>query len=284
MPSPFPGMDPYLESPEFWPGFHHWLASEIGRELNRRLPAPYYANLEMRPELGIIAEPDGNGDAPRGAGKRIIPDVMVLKHHRESGGVAVADPPRRLASHNIEFGTLGDEPARHYTVEIKDARLGHKLVTLIEILSPSNKHPGPDRDTYAEKQRTILHSDVSLIEIDLLRTGRRVYPTPALEELVGRLAPPPDYLVMVSTAWKRVAPTWGYRGYPSSLREPLPCIAVPLRQGVEDVLLDLQLTFDRAYDGGPYRRAVDYGKPPGVPLSPEDAVWAEGLLRERPAP
>jgi hypothetical protein len=279
-------MDPYLEDPQFWPDLHHALAITLRDELNRCLPEPYYARTEMRPELGVVMETDGNGDAPRGATKRIIPDVMVLKHHREGGGVAVAEPARRLISHYVEFGVpgLGDEPVRHYYVEIKDARWGHKLVTLIEILSPSNKLPGPDRDLYAEKQRAILHSDVSLIEIDLLRTGRRVYPSPALEEEVGRLDPPPTYLVMVSPAWRRMAPMWGYRGYPFTLREPLPCIAVPLRQGVEDVLLDLQIAFDRAYDGGPYRRAVDYGKPPGVPLAPGAAAWAERLLRERRAP
>ena len=53
MPSPFPGMDPYLEAPSIWPDFHHKLAAELSTELNGSLPSPYYARLEMRQELGI---------------------------------------------------------------------------------------------------------------------------------------------------------------------------------------------------------------------------------------
>jgi hypothetical protein len=29
MPSPFPGMDPYLEAPELWPDVHHRLISDF---------------------------------------------------------------------------------------------------------------------------------------------------------------------------------------------------------------------------------------------------------------
>ena len=56
MPSPFPGMDPYLEAPHIWPDLHDALAAEIRNDLNQTLPTPYYARLEMRPELGIIEE------------------------------------------------------------------------------------------------------------------------------------------------------------------------------------------------------------------------------------
>nr|WP_315787427.1 DUF4058 family protein [Fischerella sp. JS2] len=30
MPSPFPGMNPYLEHPELFPGLHHWLIMPHG--------------------------------------------------------------------------------------------------------------------------------------------------------------------------------------------------------------------------------------------------------------
>ena len=56
MASPFPGMDPYLEAPDIWPDLQSALAAEIRNELNQTLPAPYYARLEKRPELGIIDE------------------------------------------------------------------------------------------------------------------------------------------------------------------------------------------------------------------------------------
>ena len=125
--------------------------------------------------------------------------------------------------------TLPDEPARHYTVEIRDPAQGHKLITLIEILSPSNKRPGPDRTAYISKQREVLDSDANLVEIDLLRSGRRPLPTSLLEMGVAQLSPRPDYLVLVSPAWRRSGPMLGYIAYPFSLREWLPCIGVPLK-------------------------------------------------------
>jgi hypothetical protein len=41
MPSPFPGLDPYLESAGPFPGLHNALATEIARVLNRTLPRGY---------------------------------------------------------------------------------------------------------------------------------------------------------------------------------------------------------------------------------------------------
>lgn len=284
MPSPFPGMDPYLEAPDLFPDFHHRLATELSSVLNESLPRPYYAQLEMRPELGILADGEGDGDRRR----RIIPDVLVLKHREpgpsgEGGGVAVAEPITRAETAAVEFGSLPDEPARHYTVEIRDATRGHELITLIEILSPTNKRPGPDRDTYVAKQREILGSRTNLVEIDLLRSGRRVLPTPELEAGLARIVPTPDYLVLVSRSWMRSEPMWGYRVDPATLRDWLPCLTVPLRADDEPRAprLDLQAVFRRAYDGGPYRRgAVDYARPPDPPLAPDDSTWADALLRD----
>ena len=42
MPSPFPGVDPYIESPALWSDFHNNLASEIQAQLNRRIQPRYY--------------------------------------------------------------------------------------------------------------------------------------------------------------------------------------------------------------------------------------------------
>src|SRR5919197_4772217 len=71
MPSPFPGMDPYLEAPDIWPDLHEALAGEMRAELNLRLPQPYYARLEVRPEVGIVDDV--------GTSRRIVPDVAVIR-------------------------------------------------------------------------------------------------------------------------------------------------------------------------------------------------------------
>ncbi len=273
MPSPFPGMDPYLESPAIWPDFQHSFAVGLSTDLNHTLPSPYYARLGMRPELGIV-----DADRP---GPRIVPDVAVavdLRHHAE-GGVAVMERARAGLSPSIEL-SVQTGIQRHHFVEIRDPSQGHKLITLIEILSPANKRKGPDRDAYEAKQREILNSEVSLIEIDLLRRGDRVYAYPDLKAMIERFQPTPTYLVLVNRSWRRGMDRLDDQVFPVGLREWLPYIPIPLKEEETEIPLDLQFVFQRVYEGGPYRRgAVDYFRPPDPPLPDSDAEWASELLR-----
>ncbi len=279
MPSPFPGMDPYLEAPDIWPDFHDALASEIRAELNQVLPAPYYARREMWTEVGIIDE--------EGLKRRIIPDISVVRPVHQIGPsqegtrAAVLERPRRDLSQALEI-TLKDEPVQHPFVEIRDSSQGHKLITLIEILSPSNKRRGPDREAYRAKQAEILESDASLIEIDLLRSGEHVLPHLNVTAFVAGIKTPVDYLVLLSRAWKRGVEGIGFEVFPAGIREWLPCLPVPLKEGEDPVPLDLQFVVNRSYDSGPYLKgAVDYAKPPEPPLHPDDWPWALELLRAR---
>ena len=282
MPSPFPGMDPYLEAPDIWPDLHDALGGGIRNLLNEMLPAPYYARVEMRQELGIIEEP--------GARQRIIPDVAVVSRpspvpeptaapQSESGGVSVATLIRREVSHALRL-RIQIEPIRHPFVEIRDPSRGHKLITLIEILSPSNKRSGPDRVAYESKQREVLESDANLIELDFIRGGKRILPDLGLRTMIDRLEPPPAYVILSNRGWRR-ARAFDYDVYPIGLRDKLPCIAIPLKEGEAEVPLDLQYIFDRAYDTGPYRRgAVDYAGPvPAPALEEADGAWAVEITR-----
>jgi hypothetical protein len=232
-------MDPYLETPDVWPGFHKMFASELTTELNAALPLPYYAALQVRGELGIVEDP--------------VTDEVII---------------------NLD---LIDHPY----IEIRDSTRGHKLITLIEILSPSNKRPGADRKAYRNKQSEVLHSDANLVELDLLRGGRRIFADHNLYGSISSLKTLPDYLILVNRACRRLEGTIAYEAFPVSLREWLPCIPAPLKEGEADLPLDLQFVFNRAYDGGPYRRgAVDYSAmPPKPELKAEDAAWAAELTR-----
>jgi hypothetical protein len=273
--SPFPGMDPYLEAPDIWPDFHEALASEIRAELNLLLPHPYYARLDIRPEVGIVDD--------EGVSRRIVPDVTVV---RQPGITTAASPTATLSerratvSASVEV-TVASEPLRHQFVEIRDASRGHKLITLIEIVSPSNKRPGIDRRAYLRKQRDVLESDANLVEIDLLRTGERLLPNAALEVYLTSLKPPPAYLVLVNRAWRRVGAEMVCEIFAITLRDVLPCIAIPLRAGEDEIRLDVQWVFNQAYNRGPYRRGmVDYGAEPVPPLAPDEVQWAREHLRE----
>ncbi len=272
---PFPGMDPYLEAPDIWPDFHNRLATALSTMLNAQLPAPYYARLQKRAELGIASD--------SGMLRHIIPDITVLRRPRPEtsseptsrGGVAVLDLPRVEASTGIDVRVYTD-PLEHYFVEIYNSAQGHKLVTIIEIVSPSNKRPGPDRRSYETKQRDVLESSVNLIELDLLRSGRWLLPYPDLVAMVDTLAP--DYLVLLNRGVLRQGNWVDYTLYPVLLRETLPCIPVPLADQDPDVLLDLQVAVNQVYREGPYFRAIDYSVSPDPPLNESDAAWADGLL------
>ncbi len=267
MPSTFPGMDPYLEAPDIWPGLHHALAVGIAAELNRILPAAHYAEIRERAELGIDLD------------IAAISRPIALPRDR-SGRVTVAERPRREASPHVALDDF-TEPIRHLYVEVRDVSNGHKVLTVIEILSPSNKGQGNDREVYETKQREVLESDANLIELDLLRGGSRIIPDRHIKTLIERLRPSPAHVVLVNRAWRRGSGALAYHVYPVGLRDPLPCIWVPLKENEDEIPLDLQYVFDRAYDTGPYRRgAVDYAGPvPAPALAEDDAAWAAERTR-----
>jgi hypothetical protein len=268
----FPGMDPYLEALDIWPDFHDALAGNIRAELNARLPEPYYARLQMRPELGIVLE--------AGTLHRIIPDVVVVQHPERAATspiAAVAEPRTNIAE-GVQVRVHTD-PLRHHFVEIRDAARGHKLMTVIEIVSPTNKRPGPDRRAYEAKQREVLESDVHLIELDLIRAGMRLLPYPELVAAVDQLTS--DYLILLNRANLRQDNWMDYTLYPINLRETLPVVPVPLAGDDPDVALDVQIAAQRAYIEGPYRRALDYSQPPPPPpLMEEDLRWLEERLAQ----
>lgn len=275
MPSPFPGMDPYLEDPGVFPDFHNALASEIRRHLNSALPAPYYASLETRQELGITWEET----------LRITkPDVAVMADPwpavRGGSTTLVAEDIRTEVSPSIAIN-CDVEPTDAYFVEIRDARSGHELVTLIEILSPSNKLPGRDRQQYLAKRAAILASRTSLIEIDLLRIGERAYNELDYAEALKRQVPACPYLVAVNRSWHRSGiASRAYEVFPVSLRGLLPVIPIPLREGEPEPTLDLQYMFRETYAAGPYQRgAVNYRQvPPPPPFSDDDRAWVQKCL------
>jgi hypothetical protein len=262
-------MDPWLEDPAIWSGFHNSFADEIQRTLNRDLPEPYYADLDARSEIGIAEEPQTHV---------IIPDVSVRRAEENGGGksasrggVAVAEP-RGTVSESVEI-VVEVEPVDHFSVRVRDRRT-HEVVTLIEILSPSNKRPGKDRDKFLQKRQEVLGSTTSLVEIDLLRSGTRLWTDPEIERRLGTFDPRPDYLILLSRSWQRDA-DFRLQAFRIALDQHLPVIPVPLHEGEPELPLDLQYTLQIVYDAGPYRRGIlNYSQPPKPPLSEEWRVWA----------
>ena len=267
MPSPFPGMDPYLEHSDMFPGFHDGLVTYLRESLQPVLPAPYYADMGRRAWIEVSE-------------RYIGPDVNVLRVRprqadeddgAETGGVATA---ARTATKPLKIHVPHDEQREPF-VEIYAGRGKHRrLVTTIEVLSPSNKTPGQHgRDLYVQKQRELLQSQVHLVEIDLLRGGEHTTAVPR-DRLLAK-AGPVDYHLCIHQFdnWE------DYFVYPLQLPEPLPTVSIPLLPGDGAVSVDLQAVFTRSYDTGPYAREIDYRRDrPSPPLAPNRARWAKQWL------
>ncbi|MFQ5874842.1 MAG: DUF4058 family protein [Dehalococcoidia bacterium] len=261
MSSPFPGMDPYLEG-EMWQEFHDRLANQISVQMMPRLVPKYVALLAKRyvldrPTLGIVGLPS----------ERILyPDVHVVEPPgapptpRPAGaGVAVVEPAVELPSPVLEEVPL-------LGVEIRDVAQ-RRLVTIIEILSPVNKHGEAVRD-YAERRMELLQTRIHLLEMDLLRQGTRIH-------LLGEPPPAPYYVYLSRVQRRPFTQIW-----PIALREPLPTVPVPLLPPDPDVPLDLQAAVQACFDLVGYERMLDYSGPPSPPpLSDDDAAWIADLLR-----
>jgi len=257
VPSPFPGMDPYLENPAIWPDLHVGLNAAIRAELNKRLPARYAARIDR---YVWIHEP--------GADERTLlgkPDVYVAETTGSgsgSGHAAVLTAPA-----TVVLPAVRREGNRY--IKIVDLQ-NHRVVTVLEVLSPANKNPGKDRDAYLMKRNEYLATEINLIEIDLLRSGEHM-------PWGGPPPPPADYYILISPA--REFPRAGL--WPLSVRDPLPEIPIPLNPGDQETFLPVQTCFDRAHDEGRYTSEVNYAEPPTPPLPEPDATWARELLTAR---
>jgi uncharacterized protein DUF4058 len=191
----------------------------------------------------------------------IYPDVSVA----ETRAVAGTAQGTTIASAPLELATIIPTPIPHVTIEIRDTA-NRQLVTAIEVLSPTNKR-GDGRQEYLAKRRRILLSTAHLLEIDLLRQGQRV---PMQKPL-----PAAPYFIFLSRAEKRpLTEIW-----PISLKEPLPVVPIPLLPADADVVLDMQQVFTMTYELLGYDLALDYTKPPDIPLPKAEVAWAETLLR-----
>lgn len=265
MPSPFPGMDPYLESPAIWPEVHQRLITYTADAMQPFLPPNYRARINER--VILLGEHKV---------RPMYPDVSVSltadfapTKIEEDESEAMATAPA-VSTVEADRPVVVSEPVEIIEpfLEIRLAR-GGSLITVIEILSPVNKSSGAPM--YREKQRSLLIHGINLVEIDLLRSGEHVLAV-SHQEIVKLSG---DYWVCVS----RAAQPGEYEVYPISLRDRLPRVAIPLRSPDADVVLDLPSIFALCYDNADLEREIDYNASPEVPLSHADAVWADDLLR-----
>jgi hypothetical protein len=250
-------MDPYLENPQIWQGFHNRFVMYLCDQLQPLLGSRYIAAVDER--VFVEGPPD----------RAVIPDVWVTRARPpQGGGTAVvtldADEPVVVHIDSLEI--------HESFVEILDRNSGLRVVTVVELVSPTNKASGPGRDSYLSKQRKVLASQAHLVEIDLLRGGQHVLSVP---HWAAEQKGPYDTLVCVNRAY-------GLRDdfdlYPRRLEDRLPRIRIPLADDDPDVPLDLQAVLVQAYDMGRYGERLRYDQPCQPPLTAEHQAWVEKHL------
>jgi hypothetical protein len=260
MPSPFPGMDPYLEG-YLWPDVHNALANKLRQLLTPRLRPRYTAR------LAIYVVEDSTPEAEIGI---MYPDVEVLRsqHGEVLPETYGGDVPESISARTATVTPLTipiPQPVevRIPTVEIRDTA-HNQLVTCIEILSPVNKRE-PGLTAYREKRQRLYQAAVHLIELDLLRRGTRPLAHPRI--------PPSPYLIALTRAEASAMTVW-----PIGLHDRLPAVPVPLRAPDPDVLLDVPAAIDAIYDEAAYDLSIDYNElPPPPPLTQAEIDWMRAL-------
>lgn len=262
MPTPFPGMDPYLERRGLWEAIHTNLIVAIQYYLTPRLRPKYHANIEQRTYLSVVS---AKGDL---IGK---PDIMITtpKPPVRQTPTAVLTMAEPLVADSPMQGELPatEEIVERY-LEIRDTTT-QEVITAIEILSPTNKETQEGRQQYEQKRRKVLASATSLVEIDLLRRGK-----PFAMSVSGVEAEKSsDYRIVISRSWQR--PNADI--YLFSLRQRIPSFLIPLRYGEAEPVLPLNQLLHEIYDQGGYDMVIDYRQPAEPPLSAEDARWAAEL-------
>lgn len=253
MPSPFPGMNPYLEQSDAWEDFHQDFLVRARETLMSEVGENYLVKIEARLYLHELSM-----EERRFVGRADVAVASRVGGLQPAAATCVAAP--------VQLVLPAVDVQRQAYLEIRDRR-NRRIVTVVELLIPANKSPGADRDAYLGKRGEILAGQTHLVEIDLRRGGARPRP-PEL--------PPCDYYALASRYEDR--PNVGF--WPIDLRERLPIVAVPLAAPDPDAHLDLQAALDRAYDAAGFGSYI-YSETPEPPLSEEDTAWAAAFVPRR---
>jgi len=254
-------MDPWLEQLELWSDVHASLIAAIRDAVAPLVLPRYFVGVELRTtvlsglDIDLLYRPDISIQAaaraapPRGSATAVLERTDVTP-------VEVVVP-------------IDEEEIEETFLTIKELP-GRKLVTVIEVLSATNKRTRSARSEFLDKRRALIRSKVNFVEIDLLRGG---------EAMPLRNPPEPsDYRVMVCRAGRSRHAVL----YPFSCRSPIPAIPIPLLPGDDEPALDLNSVLHGLMDRARYDLVIDYSKPPEPPLPPEDEAWARALRARMP--
>lgn len=250
MRNPFPGIDPFIESPAYWPDFHARFIAYGCDALAERLPPDYEARIDER--VSIV---ETVGDERW----RMRPDIAVSRSMSSARPTWAAVPAGVATLEPITASYELGEEIRETRIQI----LHHpdrNLVTVIELLSPENKR-GAGKAQYEAKRMALLSQPVHLVELDFLLAGQR----PSMRQPLPR----GHYYALIGHHAERPE----CRVYAWTVREPCPSIPIPLGEPDAPVWLDLGALVDEVYGRGRYRRWIDHTASLDAPWSPDEPAW-----------
>lgn len=244
-------MNPYLEQVDAWHDFHQKIIPAIAERLVPQVRPDYIVRIDEHVHVHEV----GNEPKTHLWGR---PDVLIAQADEKAPEhvVAVLEAPVRVRMPVLDIERLA-------YLKIQD-RLGRQVITVIEVLSPSNKLSGSGREKYLSKREELFEAQTNLVEIDLLRGGP---PLPPEDRPVC------DYSVLV------YRPQDGLHAgfWPIRLRDRLPRVPVPLKGPRAPAWIDLQEVLDDVYDASAYEDSIYQGTP-DPPLSAADQAWAATLV------
>lgn len=251
MPSPFPGMDPFIESQRF-DEFHSVYLMTLGEMLVPLVRPKYTVDIDRYVFLSAENEE-----------LRYRPDISIAESTAATSpsvSMRVATMEPRL----VAVPETDEESQVFLTIRSRDDQ---SVITVIELLSPINKDGSTGQLEYLAKRANYLRTLTSIVEIDLLRGGARLPTVPA--------APATDYNTLVIRH--------GDRGraecYAWNLTDRLPVIPIPLKEPDSDVGLDLQQALNTAYDRHGYDYSLKYNAEIQPLLDATTREWVACVLK-----
>lgn len=260
-------MDPWLEQSGIWKNLHTSLITGLRDHLTALLAPHYFVDIEQRTYITSVWPTE-----------IVEPHVHIVHEPLAPYEVLEVDAPSKpqvLTGKILQGGipvwvTLPEMEVVERFLEVRKPKTG-EVITVIEILSPTNKRTGVGRTQYEEKRQQILQSQTHLIEIDLLREGKPMF-----------FAGPPKshqsaYRILVSRAPARP------RGelFAFGLREKIPAFSLPLLPGEVEPAIELTPLIHSIYERARYDLVIDYAAVPEPPFSSEETEWVRNWLKQR---
>ena len=207
---PFPGMNPWLENPLVWKGVHQRVITALADVLAAQLEPRYFVAVETHTYISR---------SPNRPLQTCYPDVSILKIREATLPYATAQVAPMPTVIDLPLPERYEEPY----LEVRLVPDG-EVVTVIELLSHTNKQAGDERRNYIKTREALIDSDVHFVEIDLLRAYP---PMPFTEHLTA------DYRIFI----RRRKLDRKAHLYAFTVRDPIPLFPLPLLPNDQEPLM-----------------------------------------------